>query len=76
MVFRNSTIVTGEFVPANNTAGTAIATVPHNGGNGGNGGISVALSSLIGVAAATVIIVGTALGIGRLIKFFNQVSAQ
>ena len=75
MVFSNSTIVTGDLVPANNTADTAIATVPHNGGNGGNGGISVALSSLIGVAAATVIIVGTALGIGRLIKLFNQVSA-
>ena len=74
MVFSNSTIVTGDLVPANNTADTAIATVPHNGGNGGNGGISVALSSLIGVAA-TVIIVGTVLGIGRLVKFFNQVSA-
>ena len=71
MVFSNSTVVTGDLVPANRTADTAINTEPHN---GSNGGISVALSSLIGVAA-TVIIVGTVLGIGRLVKFFNQVSA-
>ena len=70
LVYSYVTMVTGYYQPIDNT--TALDTVPSGPPHSG-GSISLAVSSLLGVASATVIIVGTLLGIGRLVKYFNQV---